>query len=479
MENAERYLINKSFRPAGMGRRVLVGVGDDAAVVRTQRNMILSTDTLVCGVHFDAECDPFLLGRKALAVNLSDLAAMGADPEYALLSIALPVIDEPWLDAFSKGLRSALEEYRVELIGGDLAGGPNLSISITVTGSAASMAWRPLRLDGARQRDELWVSGAMGQAAAEFAATAGLGSDPKSRLLNPQPRLALGRALVGKASAATDLSDGLLHGLEVIARQAQCAALVDWDLVPLAPAVAALGDIEQQVYLGACWGEDYELLFTVPPGHDEDIGRIAEATGLKLSKIGALEEGMLVLFRRGEKLLKLQSSGQRFTHVGANLASDAAVEVYRRAKKSSLKVAAGESCTSGLVAARLAAEPGSSAVFAGGVVAYTAEAKEKMLVVPQELISEHGIVSELVALAMAHGARRQFGADAAVATTGWAGPDGGDGQDPGTVWLAALCRNVTLSSQLKLQGGREQVKLQAVAQALRLLADTMQPQQSG
>ncbi len=479
MEAAERYLINKYFRPDSTGGRVLVGVGDDAAVVRPQRNMILSTDTLVCGVHFDAECDPFLLGRKALAVNLSDLAAMGADPEYALLSLVLPVIDESWLKDFSNGWRAASEQYGVELIGGDLAGGSNMTISVTVTGSSTSPDWRPLRLDGARLRDELWVSGIMGQAAFEFAATAGLGCNMESRLLNPRPRLALGRALVGKASAATDLSDGLLHGLEAIAREAKCATHVDWDLVPLAPEVAALDAIERQVYLGACWGEDYELLFAVPPGHDEDLRRIAEEADVTIAKIGALEEGMSVLFYRGEKHLRLQPSAQRFTHVGANIAADAAVEVHRRAKAAGLKVAAGESCTSGLVAARLAAEPGSSAVFAGGAVAYTAEAKEKMLVVPQDLIAEHGIVSEQVALAMARGARRQFGADAAVATTGWAGPDGGDGQDPGTVWLAALCRNVTLTSQLKLQGGREQVKLQAVAQALRLLADTMQPQQSG
>ncbi|TAN56209.1 MAG: thiamine-phosphate kinase [Betaproteobacteria bacterium] len=287
---SEFEIIRRFFdRPAASA---LLGVGDDAALLAARPGMQLavSTDLLLEGRHFRAGADPRKLGHKALAVNLSDMAAMGATPRWATLAIALPAADEVWLAAFADGLFALAARYGTELVGGDTTRGP-LAICITILGEVPAGA--ALLRSGARSGDDLWVSGELGGAALalvhpEIAAAA-------ARLDQPEPRVALGERLRGVASAAIDVSDGFAQDLGHILERSACGARVDYERLPRAAAFAGLADatLERDCVLGG--GDDYELLFTAPPCARGAIETLGRDLGLALTRVGSIVPGEATL----------------------------------------------------------------------------------------------------------------------------------------------------------------------------------------
>ncbi|NCS66170.1 MAG: thiamine-phosphate kinase [Hydrogenophilales bacterium CG03_land_8_20_14_0_80_62_28] len=303
---SEFDLIARYFtRPA---RTAALGVGDDAALLRPTPGMELaiSADMLVSGQHFFPDDDPEKLGHKALAVNLSDLAAMGALPRWVLLSLALPTADEAWLAGFSRGFLSLAEAFGVELVGGDTTRGP-LNISVTILGEVE--VGRALRRDAAQVGDDIWVSGELGGAALGLQHLLGQTrlSGPAaaaclSRLHEPIPRVALGRELLGLAHAAIDISDGLLADLGHILEHSQIGARIDLAAVPTAPDLQQLPNL-----IGACalaGGDDYELCFSAPANHRNRILAAADAVSTRVTRIGVMvpDRGLKVLDEQGNSL---------------------------------------------------------------------------------------------------------------------------------------------------------------------------------
>jgi len=247
----------------------------------------MTQDTLVAGCHFFPDADPENLGHKVLAVNLSDLAAMGAEPAWALLSLTLPEADEAWLSAFAEGFRELALGYGVTLVGGDTCRGP-LSVSVQLTGSVEP--GRALLRSGARPGDHIFVTGTLGDAALALERLKGgapLESSLRQRLERPEPRLEEGRALVGIASACIDISDGLVADLGHICERSGCAALVEAARVPRSEVMQRYlresGDWKPLL----AGGDDYELCFTVPP---EKLGGL-EASGVCCTAIGQIRAG--------------------------------------------------------------------------------------------------------------------------------------------------------------------------------------------
>ncbi len=278
--------------PDGPG--VVLGVGDDAALLRPPpgRELVMTLDTLVAGRHFLPDVDPGALGHKALAVNLSDLAAMGAEPAWALLSLTLPEADADWLEGFAAGLGALARRHGVALVGGDTCSGP-LAVGLQLTGFAEP--GRALRRDGGRPGDRVFVTGTLGDAALALAETEAGRTPPeplRERLDRPRPRLAEGRALAGIASACIDLSDGLAADLERLCAASGCGARVELERIPLSPPARRLveGGYGWRPVVGG--GDDYELCFTVPP---ERLGRL-EAAGVACTCIGELVDGAGVTF---------------------------------------------------------------------------------------------------------------------------------------------------------------------------------------
>lgn len=272
---------------------VVLGIGDDAALLRVPEGLDLAvaTDTLNAGVHFPHDAAPADIGWKALAVNLSDLAAMGAAPAWCTLSLSLPQADAAWLDAFLDGFLQLAAQHGAALVGGDTTRGP-LSICVTVHGLVARDA--ALRRDRARVGDDVWVTGTLGDAAAALAQLqAGGAADAalRARLDRPQPRVALGRALAGLAHACIDLSDGLLQDLGHVCRASGVGAEVEVDGLPASPALAARSAGDTRRVAQACGGDDYELCFTAPPSARERIGALAAATGVPVTRIGRIVAG--------------------------------------------------------------------------------------------------------------------------------------------------------------------------------------------
>lgn len=295
----------RRFFDRGPARCAELGIGDDCALIAPApgTSLAVSTDMLVAGRHFFEDVDPRALGHKALAVNLSDLAAMGARPLGFTLALALPEADEAWLAAFSAGLFALADRFGCELIGGDTTRGP-LNVCITVFGELPRGI--ALRRDRAQPGDDLWVSGELGGAAlAVRNRQTGLApsDDTRRRLDLPEPRVALGQGLRHLARAAIDLSDGLAGDLGHICERSRVGARVDWPAVPVAPELTALG-VEEQVALALAGGDDYELLFTAAAENREAIGRLGQALGLRLSRIGAVDsgDGVAVIDARGRPM---------------------------------------------------------------------------------------------------------------------------------------------------------------------------------
>lgn len=259
-----RYFARKSSRGD-----VLLGVGDDAAVVDSHagRKLVVAMDTIVEGVHFLAETDAADIGYRALAVNLSDLAAMGAEPAWMTLSLSLPRANEQWLSGFASGLFELADEYNVALIGGDTVRGP-LVITVQVAGWVEADGW--LTRSGARPGDRLFVSGIPGEAAAGLAVIQRriLGGEPaaflKHRFLRPRPRIELGRQLRTVATAAMDVSDGLLTDLKKLCAASGVGAQLNVDALPESAAMSELFEADDGLQYALAGGDDYELLFTLP-----------------------------------------------------------------------------------------------------------------------------------------------------------------------------------------------------------------------
>ena len=264
-------------------------MGDDCALVRPNAGLELAvtTDMLVEGRHFRADADPRRLGHKALAVNLSDLAAMGAAPRWALLALGLPAAEESWLERFSAGFFSLAERYGVELVGGDTTRAALRTISIVALGEVP--AGFALYRSGARAGDDIWVSGELGGAA--LALHRPQIEEAAARLHEPEPRLELGERLRGIAHAAIDISDGLVGDVGHIVERSQLGAVVHYERIPRARAFAALGDraLERDCVLSG--GEDYELAFTAAPEQRPVIDALAAEIDLPLSRIGTMVPG--------------------------------------------------------------------------------------------------------------------------------------------------------------------------------------------
>ena len=289
-------LIKRYFvRPAPAGSGVDLGVGDDCALLRPLPGMQLavSTDMLVEGRHFCPTVDPQLLGHKALAVNLSDLAAMGAEPLAFTLSLALPGVDEPWLAGFAQGLWALADASACPLVGGDTTRGP-LNISITVMGQLPP--GQALLRSAAQVGDDIHVSGTLGDARLALEALRGqlhLDADVlqrcRDRLERPTPRLALGRALRGVAHAAADTSDGLVSDLgHVLVASGVAAALwwpALWDGGAVSPDVRAQAlPLARTCVLAG--GDDYELVFTAPAAHRDRVAQAAALAGVPVTRVG-------------------------------------------------------------------------------------------------------------------------------------------------------------------------------------------------
>ncbi|MBI3223171.1 MAG: thiamine-phosphate kinase [Nitrosomonadales bacterium] len=270
----------------------LLGVGDDAALLQVSPGNVLavSSDMLVSGTHFFADADPFLLGHKTLAVNLSDMAAMGALPRWATLSLSLPAVEAAWLERFSAGFFALAQQHGVELVGGDTTRGP-LNLCVTIFGEVG--AQQALRRGGAQLGDEIWVSGTLGDAALALAHLQGRVALSETEFVacapalhQPCPRVALGLALRGVASSAIDVSDGLLADLGHILEASQLGA--ELDFVQL-PGSAVLRSYLPQALANQCLlsgGDDYELCFTVPAARHAEVLSIATRLGLPLACIG-------------------------------------------------------------------------------------------------------------------------------------------------------------------------------------------------
>jgi len=309
---SEFDLIKRYFtRPAPSA---ILGVGDDAALLRIADGMELavSTDMLVSGTHFLPNADPFLLGHKTLAVNLSDLAAMGADPRWATLALSLPAADENWLQRFSAGFFALADEYGIELIGGDTTRGP-LNLCVTIMGEVPM--GKALRRNGAKAGDDIWVSGILGMAALGLAYLQGKTELPEedrlfclAALHKPQPQVALGLALRDIAHSAIDISDGLLADLGHILECSQLGAEIQFETIPKVDAVNIDEALLQNCVLSG--GDDYELCFTAAAERRGEIEVIAQKLQLPLTRIGLIrvEPGCMVRTAEGG-MIKPKESG--------------------------------------------------------------------------------------------------------------------------------------------------------------------------
>ena len=287
----ERELIERFF--AGLTRRrddVVLGIGDDAALLRPPpaRELAVSTDTLVAGVHFDAGADAADVGYKSLAVNLSDLAAMGAEPLWLTLSLTMPVRDDGWLGKFAGGLGALADRFDVGLVGGDLSRGP-LSITVQIIGAVPPGA--ALRRDGARAGDDVYVTGQLGCAAFALqpaAAAAAARHDCRRRLLRPEPRVEAGRALRGLAHACIDISDGLITDLGHVLRASGTGACIELDQLPACAALRSVADVELRQRLLLAGGDDYELCFTAATAAAGAVRAVFCDLDLTLTRVGTI-----------------------------------------------------------------------------------------------------------------------------------------------------------------------------------------------
>jgi thiamine-monophosphate kinase len=315
---SEFNLIQKHFtRPT---RHTDLGVGDDAALIKVAEGnqLVVSTDMSVAGTHFFADAAPYDIGWKALAVNVSDIAAMGAQPKWATLAIALPEVNETWLAEFSRGFFTCAEAFEIDLIGGDTTKGP-LNISVTIMGEVP--IGKALRRDGAQVGDDIWVSGNLGSAALGLAHLQGkinLENDALQAnihaLHRPTPKVALGLKLREIATSCIDISDGLMADLGHILKASNLGATIDVEKIPCIDYLK--DDLENPQFqeLLLAGGDDYELCFTAPPSQREIINLLSKQLNLPITCIASTRAviGMQAIYKN--KNLTLLKQG--FDHFG-------------------------------------------------------------------------------------------------------------------------------------------------------------------
>lgn len=323
-------LIGKYFRPLASAEPGAMDLTDDAAVLapREDHRLVVTMDTLVAGVHFLEFTPPHFIAGKTLRVNLSDLAAMGAEPAWYTLSLSLPddgasIYDEGWLDSFSQALAVEQALYNITLVGGDTVATPGpLSLSVTALGWVGT--GREIRRAGANPGDLIYVSGTIGDATLGLAAVRGGWPDLKPSSLEiiteryhlPQPRLELGQRLFGLASAAIDISDGLVQDLGHICTASGVSAALNADDIPLSDVARSLVESDPELIKSLLsGGDDYELLFSVAPEHQQSIATLSDELGLPLTAIGVIAapddaKGVTVIDATGRAMV-LASTGYR------------------------------------------------------------------------------------------------------------------------------------------------------------------------
>lgn len=290
----EFELIETFFKlPAKLRDDVIIGIGDDAACVRPPpgQDLFISTDTLVADVHFSSNWDPYYIAWKAVMVNISDMAAMAAEPAWLSLALTLPKNDESWLQRFSLGLTEALATYNISLIGGDTTKGP-LSLTITIHGLAKE--GRGIRRSGAKLGDEIWLSGEIGAAALALQAKDDWPEEDRALLMaylqEPKPRVDLAPILQTYASAAIDISDGLGADLGHICKASGLSASLAWQDIPVHPLVHKYLSREALEF-SLQGGDDYELCFTSPKASHAKLRAALDKAGLRCYPIGHITEG--------------------------------------------------------------------------------------------------------------------------------------------------------------------------------------------
>ena len=313
MNLSEFSIIETYFRRQNNAKRVIAGIGDDAAVIEipTNKQIVISIDTLVKNIHFSADTLPRDLGYKSLAVNLSDMAAMGAKPETALLALTLETADKKWLEDFSEGFFSLAEQYGVSLVGGDITEGP-LCISIVVNGVVPQK--KAIYRSGAKVGDLIYVTGTIGDASLALDL---LNKKHKKidlfllkRLYYPSPRIKVGLALREIASAAIDISDGLIADLEKIAIASKVGAKIYVNQIPLSENLQRYCGLKKAWSYALTSGDDYELCFTVPNEKTSQLKKLFKNLNCECRCIGEIIEGIAVsVMDNQDRQLKITKKG--------------------------------------------------------------------------------------------------------------------------------------------------------------------------
>ncbi len=317
----EFELINEVFAPLARGHKLAFGLTDDAALLRPRpgSDLVLTKDALVADVHFPAHEAPELVARKLLRVNLSDLAAMGAEPVGYLLALAVPPeLGEGWFEAFAAGLARDQEEFGLALLGGDMVATPGI-LTLTLTALGEVDEGQALRRNGACEGDLVYLSGSLGDAALGLLVSKGelaeLDREAANALLDryrlPRPRLKLGRALVGLVSAATDVSDGLVADLEHICRASGVAAVIEATRLPLSSAAEAALVLDPALRPQLLAGDDYEILATVAPAGEAAAVAAAAATNVAFTRVGEIRAGGDVTLLDGDGRIVEATAGYR------------------------------------------------------------------------------------------------------------------------------------------------------------------------
>jgi thiamine-monophosphate kinase len=309
-------IIARYFKRESGDPDVVIGVGDDAAVLAIDGLAAVTVDTLVAGVHFPDGMDSYHLGYRLMAVNLSDLAAMGASPRWCTLALTLPSAEPAWLEGFSRGLFELADRFGVSLVGGDLTRGP-LTTTLQLMGRVERE--RILTRSGGKIGDDVYVTGTLGDSSAGIALimervptpTGSAAAALERRFYRPEPRVGAGLALGGLASAAIDISDGLLADLGHICEMSGCGAVIDVERVPLSAEILSLFPPQDALAHALGGGDDYELCFTAPPSQAEAIEAALEASGTLVRRIGQLVAGNSVTCRRDGELFTPTVRGYR------------------------------------------------------------------------------------------------------------------------------------------------------------------------
>ena len=305
----EFELIRRYFDRQIASSGVIVSIGDDGAVLEPNpdKQQIQVIDTLVEGVHFPAGTHPADIGYRVVAVNLSDVAAMGADPRWMTLAITLADANEQWLQLFSKGLFEAADQHDVHLVGGDTTSGPAITVTVTITGEVEKGA--ALLRSGAKAGDGIYVTGTPGDAAAglQLLQQGEASGELQQRFLRPTPRVETGKFLVGKASAAIDVSDGLVGDLKKMLSASGVGGEINIDKLPISAALLEYSGVEAARGFALTGGDDYELCFTASDEHMiDEIGELAQVT-----RIGQVLDVSQLVCKSDGNIVEIDDSGYR------------------------------------------------------------------------------------------------------------------------------------------------------------------------